>query len=66
MVRDNGKGFDTDSRRPRSFGLLGMRERVLALNGYFSINSRPGIGTTVSAVIPWQQSDCDAEAVALA
>lgn len=66
MVRDNGIGFDTDSRRPRSFGLLGMRERVLALNGYFGINSRPGIGTTVSAVIPWQQPDSDAQFAALA
>jgi two-component system sensor histidine kinase UhpB len=66
MVRDNGIGFDTDSRRPRSFGLLGMRERVVALNGYFGINSRPGIGTTISAVIPWQQTGSDAQVVALA
>jgi signal transduction histidine kinase len=38
------------------FGLIGMRERVQALGGSFSIIGRPGSGTEVSAVIPLDQS----------
>lgn len=52
LVRDDGVGFDPGTRGPRSFGLLGMRERVLALSGRFGIDSKPGQGTTVSASIP--------------
>lgn len=52
-IRDNGKGFDTSAGAPREgFGLLGMRERVLALNGTLRVDSAPGQGTTVSIDIP--------------
>lgn len=52
LVRDNGVGFDVDTHRPSSFGLLGMRERVLALNGGFQVDSQPGAGTSVIVSIP--------------
>jgi len=52
-VRDNGSGFDTAGpRAPRSFGLVGMRERVYLLGGEVRIESSPGKGTAVEARIP--------------
>jgi len=58
QVRDNGCGFDLDavSRKP-SFGLLGMRERVLVLCGHLTINSRPGRGTRLEVRIPQNVAD---------
>jgi signal transduction histidine kinase len=57
-VRDNGSGFDLDlvrfTRMGRtSLGLAGMEERAALLGGTVSIQSRPGYGTEVEAVIPY-------------
>lgn len=50
-TRDDGCGMpEDDPRKPLSFGLLGMRERVQALGGTFRIDSAPGAGTTVTVV----------------
>jgi two-component system sensor histidine kinase UhpB len=52
-VRDNGKGIaQRNEREATRFGLMGMRERVQALDGVFQIDNRPGEGVTVTAVIP--------------
>lgn len=51
-VADNGKGFNEDGARTRSFGVLGMRERAYVLGGSFAIDSTPGKGTRVTATIP--------------
>jgi PAS domain S-box-containing protein len=52
-VKDDGKGFDTDAAgRKKTFGLLGIRERVIMLHGSLSITSVPGEGTQVSVSIP--------------
>ncbi len=52
-VRDNGKGFVQQSEREATrFGLIGMRERVQALEGEFRIDSSLGAGVTVTVVIP--------------
>jgi two-component system sensor histidine kinase UhpB len=52
-VRDNGKGFDTEAATARSaFGLLGIRERTMLLNGTLEISSAPRRGTTVTLTIP--------------
>lgn len=52
-VRDNGKGFNTgDRRRPSSFGLLGIHERVRALDGSVHIESSPGYGTAIKVTLP--------------
>jgi two-component system NarL family sensor kinase len=53
-VADQGQGFDVDSvfRAPRGWGLEGMRERVEAAGGRFTLASLRGCGTTVAAVIP--------------
>jgi len=54
QVRDNGCGFDVQAAgQNRSFGLLGMRERALALGGVLIIASTPGQGTVVTLTIPF-------------
>ncbi|HOE41381.1 MAG TPA: ATP-binding protein [Rhodoferax sp.] len=51
-LRDNGQGFDMAAVAQRgTLGLLGMRERVLALGGRVEINSAPGQGTVITVVI---------------
>jgi two-component system, NarL family, sensor histidine kinase UhpB len=57
MVRDNGKGLGERNQSDISrFGLLGMRERVEALDGQFEIDSAPGEGVRVRARIPLADS----------
>jgi signal transduction histidine kinase len=56
-VRDNGRGFLVNARRTKkTFGLLGMRERSLALGGTLDITSTPGLGTVVTVVIPLNET----------
>ena len=59
-VRDDGRGFDP-SLRADGFGLLGMRERVSLVGGELRVDSEPGGGTTVTASLPAQHVDSDAE-----
>lgn len=52
-IEDNGKGFDTETaQNGKSFGLLGMKERVRALNGRFELESAPGKGTRICIRLP--------------
>ncbi len=50
-VEDNGVGFEPE-RMKKTTGLTGMRERALALGGEFNIESIPGKGTHINALIP--------------
>jgi len=50
-VQDDGSGFDSKQVRA-GIGLLGMRERVIAAGGDFSIDSTWGNGTIVQARLP--------------
>lgn len=52
MVKDNGKGFDKNEVRDKSFGLIGMRERIDLLKGEMKINSVISEGTTILFKIP--------------
>ncbi len=54
-VHDNGVGFDSGSAFPGHFGLNTMRERATDLGGRLDIESRPGAGTVVRAIIPVSQ-----------
>lgn len=58
-VSDDGIGFDPDATmKDRGLGLIGMRERLLAVGGEFAISSRPGAGTRVLARTPiWRRRD---------
>jgi PAS domain S-box-containing protein len=51
-VTDDGKGFDTRVNGRKTLGLLGMKERVLMMEGKLNINSIPGKGTTVTVEVP--------------
>jgi len=52
-VQDNGCGFDVEATRTqKTFGLLGMRERALALGGTLTITSTPEQGTIIRMMIP--------------
>ena len=52
-VRDDGVGMEREARaKPRSFGLRGISERVLLLEGQVQIASAPGAGTTLLVRIP--------------
>lgn len=53
-IRDEGRGFDVKEARAKhiSGGLPGMIERVRLLDGDVTIESAPGKGTTIVAVLP--------------
>lgn len=52
-IKDNGVGMDIETvDQDKHFGLLGMRERVQALYGNFSIEAAPNQGTVISIHIP--------------
>ena len=48
---DDGHGFDP-GQRSQGLGLVGLRERVEALDGKFDLQSAPGQGVRVRASIP--------------
>jgi signal transduction histidine kinase len=49
-ISDDGRGFDDSSVAPGHLGLGIMRERVEAINGVLSIESRPAAGTRLHVV----------------
>ena len=56
-VRDDGVGFDVARQESvhsdaGGFGLKGIRERIAALGGTFSVESSPGRGTSLAAELP--------------
>jgi signal transduction histidine kinase len=51
VVEDDGTGFDTGSETS-GFGLVGMRERAELVGGSLEVESAPGSGTRVRAVLP--------------
>ncbi len=57
-IRDNGKGFETDSLKPqKTLGLFGMKERALMMGGHFEINNTPGQGVMISVNAPLNNQD---------
>ncbi|MCP3788195.1 transporter substrate-binding domain-containing protein [Pseudomonas fulva] len=56
-VSDDGQGFCPDQPRPSSFGLVGMRERVLMMGGSMVLHSEPGDGTRLSVAIALEQEE---------
>jgi two-component system sensor histidine kinase UhpB len=58
-IQDNGKGFDLGKvlhpeSPERSFGIVGIQERVSLLGGQMEIQSRPGFGTLIAIEIPYE------------
>ena len=53
LIADDGVGLDdTKQHRTSAYGLLGMRERIVALGGSFDIRGPAGRGTTLTATFP--------------
>ncbi len=46
-VIDDGDGIATDTPQPGHLGIVGMRERALAIGGQFTLQSAPAHGTSV-------------------
>jgi signal transduction histidine kinase len=52
-VHDDGKGFRADIATGRQgFGLCGMRARATEAGGSVTVNSKPGLGTKILALMP--------------
>jgi len=52
-IQDDGQGMPLEAlRKPQSFGLKGLQERVRRVGGWLDISSRPGQGTLIVASIP--------------
>ncbi|MES2626149.1 MAG: GAF domain-containing protein [Pseudomonadota bacterium] len=50
LFHDDGGGFDPDSIH-EGFGLIGIRERVAAMNGRLNVDSIVGKGTTIAVTL---------------
>ena len=56
LIKDNGQGISkADMAKLNSFGLLGMRERAISLNGELEVEGYPGKGTTITFCAPLQK-----------
>lgn len=52
-IEDDGKGFDPLAvQTHKSFGILGMKERVISLEGVFELNSSAKNGTSIMIKLP--------------
>lgn len=56
VVSDDGQGFEAQSqsglREDGGQGLLGLADRAATLNGQIDINTAPGVGTTITLLLP--------------
>jgi len=51
-IEDDGIGFDTTLLKSATHGIAGMRFRIERLDGTLSVDSKPGLGTRLSATLP--------------
>ncbi|MBR7745478.1 MASE3 domain-containing protein [Undibacterium baiyunense] len=53
VIQDDGRGIEEGAmNKTRSFGLVGMRERIKAMQGNFKVHSEVGKGTRIEIHIP--------------
>jgi len=61
-VADNGRGITAEEmEHPRSFGVIGMRERARALGGSVILRGAPGEGTRVEVELPLDETSSPSE-----
>ena len=64
IIRDSGKGFDVAAaKQGRGLGLTSIEERVRLVNGTITIDSKPMVGTTIRARIPFASEKLSERAV---
>jgi two-component system, NarL family, sensor histidine kinase UhpB len=51
-ISDDGRGFESNPKH-KGMGLLGMRERIEALEGKISLASEPGQGVSIDITLPF-------------
>ncbi|GAB6167298.1 hypothetical protein JCM19992_32980 [Thermostilla marina] len=56
-VRDDGRGFDPRNVPVGHFGVVGIYDRAASFGGHAEIDSAPGRGTIVRAVLPLRETD---------
>jgi PAS domain S-box-containing protein len=57
-IRDDGIGHTPErATNSTSWGIIGMRERVIELGGTLEIQTQPHAGTVVRAIVPWRWQD---------
>ena len=69
VIADDGQGFvplPETNANARSLGLTSMRERVESIGGAFEVQSQPGSGTRVTAIVPMPRVKQESGHVALA
>jgi signal transduction histidine kinase len=55
-ISDNGKGFDLNTAGAAdSFGLISIDQRIRAVNGIIKVETKPGFGTKIEAIVPVNQ-----------
>lgn len=63
IIKDNGVGFDVDSLNKSNedinsgFGLMGIKERAMLLDGMLEIKSTPRKGTEIILILPTNRKD---------
>ena len=55
-LHDNGDGFDVDATNGGGIGLIGMKERADQIGATVRVISKPGKGTKITAVSPYQSA----------
>jgi PAS domain S-box-containing protein len=56
LISDNGIGIDeTQKKKPDSYGLLGMNERVYLLEGKLTITGKKNYGTSLKVEMPYRK-----------
>lgn len=57
-IHDNGVGYDVNEATKKGrLGLLGMKERVLMMNGKIELTSKPGSGSSISILAPLERNN---------
>jgi signal transduction histidine kinase len=56
-VQDDGRGFDPTEVEMGRYGLVGIRERAMLIDGQMSVDSSPDRGTSLTVRIaePWEE-----------
>ncbi|MDE2814067.1 MAG: GAF domain-containing sensor histidine kinase [Gemmatimonadota bacterium] len=56
-IADDGRGFAPEQLSGDRFGLVGLNERARLLGGRLDVESKPGQGTRIIAVVPLEADD---------